>query len=81
MLMMAESLLEDCLQENKDMLRRATPLMEKTQPKLCRAKGYLNTILSQGRLTVSPLSSDCPGLVLKLSFQPLCGFSFFSPGT
>ncbi|XP_053730456.1 tetratricopeptide repeat protein 7A isoform X2 [Synchiropus splendidus] len=34
-----------------ELLRRATPLAEKTQPRLARAKGHLNTILSRGRLT------------------------------
>lgn len=50
---MAEALLEESLQENMDLLRSSTPLMDKTQPKLCRAKGHLNAILSRGRLTVS----------------------------
>lgn len=52
---MAEVLLEECLQENVDMLRSSTPLLDKTQPGLCRAKSHLNTILSRGRLTVSPV--------------------------
>ncbi|XP_054654385.1 tetratricopeptide repeat protein 7A-like isoform X2 [Dunckerocampus dactyliophorus] len=47
MLLLAEALLEECLQENMDLLRRSTPLMDTTQPRLC----YLNTILSRGRLT------------------------------
>ncbi len=51
--MMAEALLEECLQENMDVLRRSTPLMDKNQPKLCQAKNLLNTILSRGRLMVS----------------------------
>nr|XP_061819034.1 tetratricopeptide repeat protein 7A isoform X3 [Nerophis lumbriciformis] len=50
-LLLAEALLEECLQENMDLLRRSTPLMDKTQPKICRAKSYLNNILSRGRLT------------------------------
>ncbi|XP_054654373.1 tetratricopeptide repeat protein 7A isoform X2 [Dunckerocampus dactyliophorus] len=50
-LLLAEALLEECLQENMDLLRRSTPLMDTTQPRLCRAKSYLNTILSRGRLT------------------------------
>uniref|UniRef100_A0A3Q1GA38 Tetratricopeptide repeat domain 7A n=1 Tax=Acanthochromis polyacanthus TaxID=80966 RepID=A0A3Q1GA38_9TELE len=50
-LLMAEALLEECLQENMDLLRSSVPLMDKTQPKLSRAKGLLNTILSRGRLT------------------------------
>ncbi|KAK2823953.1 hypothetical protein Q5P01_021128 [Channa striata] len=50
-LLMAEALLEECLMENMDLLRSSTPLTDKTQHKLCRAKGHLNTILSRGRLT------------------------------
>uniref|UniRef100_A0A3P8S9W6 Tetratricopeptide repeat domain 7A n=2 Tax=Amphiprion percula TaxID=161767 RepID=A0A3P8S9W6_AMPPE len=50
-LLMAEALLEECLQENMDLLWSSVPLMDKTQPKLCRAKGLFNTILSRGRLT------------------------------
>uniref|UniRef100_A0A3Q0S4M3 Tetratricopeptide repeat domain 7A n=1 Tax=Amphilophus citrinellus TaxID=61819 RepID=A0A3Q0S4M3_AMPCI len=50
-LLMAEALLEECLQENMDLLRRSKPLVDKTQPKLCKAKGHLNTILSRGHLT------------------------------
>ena len=53
MLVMAEALLEECLQENLDLLRRSTPLVDKTQPKLTQAKKHLNTILSRGNLTVS----------------------------
>lgn len=53
-LAMAEVLLEECLQENMDLLRSSTPLSDKTQPGLSRAKSHLNTILSRGRLTVSP---------------------------
>uniref|UniRef100_A0A3Q3W845 Tetratricopeptide repeat protein 7 N-terminal domain-containing protein n=1 Tax=Mola mola TaxID=94237 RepID=A0A3Q3W845_MOLML len=51
MLVMAEALLEECLQENMDLLRRSTPLVDKTQPKLTQAKSHLNTILSRGHLT------------------------------
>ncbi|KAF1376029.1 hypothetical protein PFLUV_G00226320 [Perca fluviatilis] len=51
MLLMAEVLLEECLQENVDLLRSSTPLMDKNQPRLGRAKGHLNTVLSRGRLT------------------------------
>ncbi|XP_028323576.1 tetratricopeptide repeat protein 7A-like [Gouania willdenowi] len=51
LLLMAESLLEECLQENVELLRSCTPLMDKSQPKLGRAKGFLNTILSRGFLT------------------------------
>lgn len=50
---MAEALLEECLLENMDLLLRSKPLVDKTQPKLCKAKRHLNTILSRGRLTVS----------------------------
>uniref|UniRef100_A0A3B3URP9 Tetratricopeptide repeat domain 7A n=1 Tax=Poecilia latipinna TaxID=48699 RepID=A0A3B3URP9_9TELE len=50
-LLMAEAMLEECLLENMDLLRSSTPLADKTQARLCKAKGYLNTILSRGRLT------------------------------
>ncbi|XP_049591662.1 tetratricopeptide repeat protein 7A [Syngnathus scovelli] len=50
-LLLAEALLEESLQENTDLLRRSIPLMDKMQPRLCRAKSYLNIILSRGRLT------------------------------
>uniref|UniRef100_A0A3Q2XJK8 Tetratricopeptide repeat domain 7A n=1 Tax=Hippocampus comes TaxID=109280 RepID=A0A3Q2XJK8_HIPCM len=50
-LLLAEALLEESLQENMDLLRSSTPLMDKMQPKLCRAKSYLNIILSRGRLS------------------------------
>ncbi|XP_072247549.1 tetratricopeptide repeat protein 7A isoform X1 [Leuresthes tenuis] len=50
-LLMAEALLEECLLENMDLLRKSIPLMDKTQPRLSKAKGYINTILSRGRLT------------------------------
>ncbi|KAM4591357.1 tetratricopeptide repeat protein 7A [Odontesthes bonariensis] len=49
-LLMAEALLEECLLENMDLLRRCTPLTDKTQPRLSKAKGHINTILSRGRL-------------------------------
>uniref|UniRef100_A0A3Q4HT06 Tetratricopeptide repeat domain 7A n=1 Tax=Neolamprologus brichardi TaxID=32507 RepID=A0A3Q4HT06_NEOBR len=48
---MAEALLEECLLENMDLLLRSKPLVDKTQPKLCKAKRHLNTILSRGCLT------------------------------
>ncbi|KAA8578509.1 hypothetical protein FQN60_000048, partial [Etheostoma spectabile] len=51
MLLTAEMLLEECLQENLDLLRSSTPLMDKAQPRLGRAKSHLNTVLSRGRLT------------------------------
>ncbi|XP_034754431.1 tetratricopeptide repeat protein 7A [Etheostoma cragini] len=51
MLLTAEMLLEECLQENQDLLLSSTPLMDKTQPRLGRAKSHLNTVLSRGRLT------------------------------
>lgn len=52
-LVMAEALLEECLLENLDLLRSLTPLLDKTQPKLCRAKSLLNAVLSRGCLMVS----------------------------
>ncbi|XP_047459197.1 tetratricopeptide repeat protein 7A [Mugil cephalus] len=51
MLLMAEALLEECLLENMDLLRSSRPLVDQNQPKLCRAKAHLNTLLSRGRLT------------------------------
>ncbi|TNM99758.1 hypothetical protein fugu_012791 [Takifugu bimaculatus] len=49
-LVMAEALLEECLLENLDLLRSLTPLLDRTQPKLCRAKSLLNAVLSRGCL-------------------------------
>ncbi|XP_037829501.1 tetratricopeptide repeat protein 7A isoform X2 [Kryptolebias marmoratus] len=51
MLLTAEVLLEECLLENMELLRSSTPLMDKSQPRLSKAKGHLNSILSRGRLT------------------------------
>ncbi|XP_031139966.1 tetratricopeptide repeat protein 7A [Sander lucioperca] len=67
MLLMAEVLLEECLQENLDLLRSSTPLMDKTQPRLGRAKGHLNTLLSRGRLTPRYLN-EALLLMAKLHF-------------
>lgn len=50
-LLMAEAQLEECLMENMDLLQSSTPLMDKSQARLGRAKGLINTILSRGRLT------------------------------
>uniref|UniRef100_A0A6Q2XJ13 Tetratricopeptide repeat protein 7 N-terminal domain-containing protein n=1 Tax=Esox lucius TaxID=8010 RepID=A0A6Q2XJ13_ESOLU len=49
-LLLAEALLEECLQDNISLLRNATPLTDINQPKLARSKGFLNSILSRGRL-------------------------------
>ncbi|RXM34430.1 Tetratricopeptide repeat protein 7A [Acipenser ruthenus] len=49
-LLLAESLLEECLQENTAQLRDCTPLMEEKQPKLHQAKAHLSTILNRGKL-------------------------------
>ncbi|XP_020337144.1 tetratricopeptide repeat protein 7A isoform X1 [Oncorhynchus kisutch] len=49
-LLLAEALLEECLQDNLRLLRNATPLTDINQPKLSRSKGYLNSILSRGLL-------------------------------
>uniref|UniRef100_A0A673VYK3 Tetratricopeptide repeat domain 7A n=1 Tax=Salmo trutta TaxID=8032 RepID=A0A673VYK3_SALTR len=49
-LLLAEALLEECLQDNLSLLRNATPLTDINQPKLTRSKGYLNSILSRGLL-------------------------------
>lgn len=52
-LLLAEALLEECLQESMALLRSSTPLTEKDQPKLAKAKAHLNAILHRGRLEVS----------------------------
>ncbi|MGH0150470.1 UNVERIFIED_CONTAM: hypothetical protein FKN15_047258 [Acipenser sinensis] len=49
-LLLAESLLEECLRENTAQLRDCTPLMEEKQPKLHQAKAHLSTILNRGKL-------------------------------
>lgn len=66
---MAEVLLEECLQENMDLLRRSTPLLDTAQSGLCRAKNHLNTILSRGRLTVSPVWVPLGHAVVLASFH------------
>lgn len=72
---MAEALLEECLLENMDLLRKSTPLMENTQPRLSKAKGYLNAVLSRGRLTVSPVFRT--RLTVKLFHVTLLSFLLF----
>ncbi|KAG9344483.1 hypothetical protein JZ751_011153 [Albula glossodonta] len=49
-LLLAEALVEECLQENMALLRSSTPLMDEDQPKLAKAKAHLNGILNRGRL-------------------------------
>ncbi|XP_030627001.1 tetratricopeptide repeat protein 7A [Chanos chanos] len=49
-LLLAESLLEECLLENMALLQSSTPLSEHSQPKLGQAKAHLNSLLSRGRL-------------------------------
>ncbi|XP_058880809.1 tetratricopeptide repeat protein 7A-like isoform X1 [Acipenser ruthenus] len=49
-LLLAESLLEECLRENTAQLRDCTPLMEDKLPKLHQAKAHLSTILNRGKL-------------------------------
>ncbi|XP_061083820.1 tetratricopeptide repeat protein 7A isoform X1 [Conger conger] len=49
-LLLAEALLEECLQESMALLRSSTPLTEKDQPKLAKAKDDLSAILHRGRL-------------------------------
>lgn len=51
-LLLAESLLEECLLENMALLRSSTPLMDDSLPKLATAKSHLNKILNRGRLEV-----------------------------
>uniref|UniRef100_A0AAV2JNC5 Tetratricopeptide repeat protein 7 N-terminal domain-containing protein n=1 Tax=Knipowitschia caucasica TaxID=637954 RepID=A0AAV2JNC5_KNICA len=50
-LLLAECLLEECLQKHMEQLRRCKPLEDKTVSKLSRSKNLLNTALSRGRLT------------------------------
>uniref|UniRef100_A0A3B3QGP1 Tetratricopeptide repeat domain 7A n=1 Tax=Paramormyrops kingsleyae TaxID=1676925 RepID=A0A3B3QGP1_9TELE len=49
-LLLAESLLEECLLENMALLRSSTPLMDDSLPKLATAKSHLNKILNRGHL-------------------------------
>ncbi|XP_076141887.1 tetratricopeptide repeat protein 7A [Alosa pseudoharengus] len=49
-LLLAESLLEECLLENVALLRSSAPLTDNSHPKLARAKAHLNSVLSRGRL-------------------------------
>lgn len=51
-LLLAESLLEECLLENVSLLRCSTPLTDHSHPKLARAKAHLNNVLSRGRMEV-----------------------------
>ncbi|KAG5831340.1 hypothetical protein ANANG_G00302730 [Anguilla anguilla] len=49
-LLLAEALLEECLQDNMALLRSSTPLTETDQPKLAKARAHLSAILNRGRL-------------------------------
>ncbi|KAJ6666979.1 hypothetical protein lerEdw1_018981 [Lerista edwardsae] len=49
-LLIAEALLELCLQENLAKLKDSIPLMEKNEPKISDAKKYLTGILTRGKL-------------------------------
>lgn len=73
-LVMAEALLEECLLENLELLRSLTPLLDKTQAKLCRAKSLLNAVLSRGCLMVS-----LEGRVLPACISPGGTGSVLSP--
>lgn len=76
---MAEALLEECLLENLDLLRSLTPLLDKTQPKLCRAKSLLNAVLSRGCLMVS--LKGCVSLPAAVLVEPVLSSSPPSLGT
>lgn len=54
-MLLAEALLEECLQENFAKLKDSIPLTEKNEPKLSEAKQYLTNVLSRGKLRVSGL--------------------------
>lgn len=49
-LLIAEALLELCLQENLAKIKDSVPLMEKNEPKISDAKQYLTGILNRGKL-------------------------------
>ncbi|NWX36824.1 TTC7A protein, partial [Notiomystis cincta] len=49
-MLLAEALLEECLQENFAKLKDSIPLSEKSEPKLSEAKEHLTSILSRGKL-------------------------------
>ncbi|KAM6221178.1 tetratricopeptide repeat protein 7A [Rhynchocyon petersi] len=48
-LLLAESLLEQCLKENHTQIKDSTPL-EKNEPRINEARNYLSSILSHGKL-------------------------------
>uniref|UniRef100_A0A673Y186 Tetratricopeptide repeat domain 7A n=1 Tax=Salmo trutta TaxID=8032 RepID=A0A673Y186_SALTR len=70
-LLLAEALLEECLQDNLSLLRNATPLTDINQPKLSRSKGYLNSILSRGRLVPRHLN-EALLLMAKIHYVQGC---------
>ena len=69
-LLLAEALLEEGLQDNMDLLRSSTPVVDQNQEKLSRAKGHLNTILSRGRLSVSHRHTQSSVFTWTLFFYP-----------
>ncbi|XP_045436668.1 tetratricopeptide repeat protein 7A isoform X5 [Pipistrellus kuhlii] len=50
-LLLAESLLEQCLKENNAKIKDFIPLLEKNEPKMNEAKNYLSSILNHGKLS------------------------------
>lgn len=50
-LLLAEALLEQCLKENHTSVKGSIPLLDKNEPKMLEARNYLNSVLSQGRLS------------------------------
>ncbi|CAB1312476.1 unnamed protein product, partial [Coregonus sp. 'balchen'] len=70
-LLLAEALLEECLQDNLSLLRNATPLTDINQPKLSRSKGYLNSILSRGLLAPRHLN-EALLLMAKIHYVQGC---------
>ncbi|XP_036190549.1 tetratricopeptide repeat protein 7A isoform X4 [Myotis myotis] len=50
-LLLAESLLEQCLKENNAKIKDSIPLLEKNEPKMNEAKNYLSSILNHGKLS------------------------------
>ncbi|XP_028580685.2 tetratricopeptide repeat protein 7A [Podarcis muralis] len=55
-LLVAEALLELCLNENLAKIKDAVPLMEKSEPKMSDAKKYLTGILNRGKLPPKDLT-------------------------
>lgn len=69
-LLLAESLLEQCLKENNAKIKDSIPLLEKNEPKMNEAKNYLSSILNHGKLSVSCQPSES-GTTFPL-LPPIC---------